>query len=79
VWRVKDGRIAKAAVQLGPRDERRGEYAVLDGLADGDVILRNPGSSVLVDGQRVEFAATPAPAASAGAANGSPSASANAK
>jgi RND family efflux transporter MFP subunit len=65
VWRVKDGRIAKVAVQLGARDERRGEYPVQAGLADGDVILRNP-VGTLVDGQRVEFAKAPA----AGAANG---------
>jgi RND family efflux transporter MFP subunit len=62
VWRVKDGRIARVAVQLGERDERRGEYPVARGVAAGDVILRNPGAT-LVDGQRVELAA-PAPAAS---------------
>ena len=55
VWRVKDGRIGKVAVVLGERDERRGEFPVKSGLADGDVILRNPGSA-LVDGQKVEFA-----------------------
>jgi membrane fusion protein (multidrug efflux system) len=70
VWRVKDGRVARVAVQLGERDERRGEYPVKSGLADGDLILRNPGSS-LVEGQQVEFAKTaptaPALAASAAA------------
>jgi RND family efflux transporter MFP subunit len=72
VWRVKDGRVAKVAVQLGERDERRGEYPVKGGLADGDVILRNPGST-LIEGQRVEFAkATAALPASAAAANGTP-------
>jgi membrane fusion protein, multidrug efflux system len=70
VWRVKDGRVAKVAVQLGERDERRGEYPVKGGLADGDVILRNPGST-LVEGQRVEFAQpAAAPPASSAAANG---------
>ena len=75
VWRVKDGRIAKLPVQLGERDERRGEYPVKGGLADGDTILRNPGNT-LVEGQRVEFAkalgvpAAPSLAASAAAANG---------
>jgi membrane fusion protein, multidrug efflux system len=68
VWRVRDGRIAKVAVQLGPRDERRGEFPVKGGLADGDVILRNPGTT-LVEGQRVEFAKAAAPAASAAVAN----------
>ncbi|HEY6086218.1 MAG TPA: efflux RND transporter periplasmic adaptor subunit [Burkholderiaceae bacterium] len=68
VWRVKDGRIARVAVQLGDRDERRGEFPVKSGLADGDMILRNPGSS-LVEGQQVEFAkAAPAPVGAASAA-----------
>ena len=62
-------------MQLGERDERRGEYPVKGGLADGDTILRNPGNT-LVEGQRVEFAkalavpAVPSLAASAAAANG---------
>jgi membrane fusion protein (multidrug efflux system) len=55
VWRVgKDGTLAKAAVQLGERDARSGEVVLKGGLADGDVILRKPGST-LVDGQKVEF------------------------
>jgi len=68
VWRVKDGRIAWVAVQLGDRDERRGEFPVKNGLADGDMILRNPGSS-LVEGQQIEFTkAAPAPVGAASAA-----------
>jgi membrane fusion protein, multidrug efflux system len=55
VWRVKDGRINKVAVQLGARDERSGEFELKGGLANGDVLLRNP-SGTLVDGQRVEMA-----------------------
>jgi membrane fusion protein, multidrug efflux system len=56
VWRVgKNGQLARAPVQLGERDARSGEWRLLGGLAEGDVILRNPGSA-LVDGQRVEFA-----------------------
>jgi membrane fusion protein, multidrug efflux system len=63
VWRVgKDAKLSKAAVQLGERDARSGEYALKGGLAEGDVILRNPGST-LVDGQKVEFAKAAAPAA----------------
>jgi len=64
VWRVKDGRIAKIAVQLGERDARSGEWALKGGVADGDVILRNPGAT-LVDGQKAEFAKAAKPAASA--------------
>jgi membrane fusion protein, multidrug efflux system len=55
VWRVKDGRLSKVAVQLGARDERSGEFELKGGLADGDTVLRNPGGTV-VDGQRVEMA-----------------------
>jgi membrane fusion protein (multidrug efflux system) len=43
------------AVKLGERDPRSGEFPVLAGLAAGDRVLRNPGST-LVDGQRFEFA-----------------------
>jgi RND family efflux transporter MFP subunit len=65
VWRVgNDGTLAKVAVQLGARDERSGEYPLRGGLAEGDRILRSPGAT-LVDGQRVEFAKTVVPAASA--------------
>jgi membrane fusion protein, multidrug efflux system len=65
VWRVgKDGKLAKVAVQLGERDARSGEWRLLGGLAEGDMILRNP-RSTLVDGQRVEFAPVAAAAASA--------------
>jgi len=69
VWRVKDARINKLAVQLGERDPRSGEWALKGGVADGDVILRNPGAT-LVDGQKVEFAraAAVAPAAAAASA-----------
>jgi membrane fusion protein, multidrug efflux system len=78
VWRIKDGRLARAAVQLGPRSERSGEYPVLGGLADGDVILRNPGA-VLVDGQRVEFARPPVIAASGGGVDAGAPGNASAK
>lgn len=71
VWRVQGTALQKVAVKLGERDERRGDYPVLGGLAEGDRILRSPGSNV-ADGQAVEFAqpvatasAPVAPAASA--------------
>ena len=56
VWRVGDKTLSRVAVRLGERDPRRGEYPILAGLAEGDRILRNPGST-LVDGQAFEFAA----------------------
>ena len=61
VWRVgKDARLALVPVRLGARDPRTGEWPLLPeqgagGLAEGDLVLRNPGST-LVDGQKVEFA-----------------------
>jgi RND family efflux transporter MFP subunit len=54
VWRVNDRTLQKVSVRLGERDERRGEYPLRGGLADGDRILRNPGTT-LVDGQRIEL------------------------
>ena len=56
--------LRKVAVTLGERDPRSGDWPVLSGLAAGDRILRNPGST-LVDGQPFEWAT---PAASAGSA-----------
>jgi hypothetical protein len=67
VWRVKDGQLQKVAVQLGPRDARTGEYPVKSGLAEGDRVLRNPGST-LVDGQKIEFAGGTTTAAASSAA-----------
>ena len=65
VWRVgKDGKLAKVPVQLGERDARTGGLALKGGLAEGDLVLRNPGST-LVDGQKVEFVKAAVPAASA--------------
>ena len=58
VWRLQGKTLRKSAVQLGERDPRRGEYVITSGLADGDQVLRQPGSS-LVDGQAVEMAAAP--------------------
>ena len=67
VWRVQDGSLHKVAVQLGERDPRTGDYPVKAGVAEGDRILRNPGST-LVDGQKVEFANGTATAAASSAA-----------
>lgn len=55
VWRVRGDQLQKVAVKLGERNPRRGEYPVLDGLSEGDRILRNP-STALTDGQKLEFA-----------------------
>jgi len=69
VWRVQGTTLSKVVVQLGERDARRGEYPVLGGLAAGDRILRNPGST-LVDGQKIEL--VPAAGSAAGSAGAAP-------
>lgn len=68
IWRVKGDTLNKVKVTLGQRDQRSGDYVVVAGLAEGDQILRKPGSA-LVDGQKVERAApAKAPAVTASAA-----------
>lgn len=66
VWRLQGNTVAKVVVKLGERDARSGQYPVLQGLAAGDRVLRNPGSG-LVDGQSVELAKAPVSAAGASA------------
>ncbi|MCD2344264.1 efflux RND transporter periplasmic adaptor subunit [Ideonella azotifigens] len=63
VWRVRNNTLAKVPVKVGQRDVRSGEYPVASGLADGDEVLRHPGST-LVNGQKVERAAAAASTAS---------------
>lgn len=75
VWRVGDGRLQKVAVRLGERDPRSGEFPVLSGLAAGERVLRNPGST-LVDGQAWEAAPPPAGAGVGAAAPAAASAAA---
>ena len=53
-WRVRDGALQQVPLDLGARDERTGRYAVDGGLAEGDTVLRHPGST-LKDGQAVEL------------------------
>ena len=55
-WVVKGNKLVKANLALGPRDPRSGNYVVRSGLAAGDMIMRNPNSS-MKDGQAVELAA----------------------
>jgi membrane fusion protein, multidrug efflux system len=53
-WRVKDGVLQKVKLDLGARDARTGQYAVRSGLAEGDSVLRYPGST-LRDGQAAQL------------------------
>jgi multidrug efflux pump subunit AcrA (membrane-fusion protein) len=55
-WRVKDRQLAKVDLQIGARDSRSGAFEVRSGLAAGDLVMRNPGSSFR-DGQRIEMGA----------------------
>jgi RND family efflux transporter MFP subunit len=49
-WVLDGSKIVKRAIQLGDRDTRLGQWVVTSGLAAGDKVLRNSGSS-LKDGQ----------------------------
>lgn len=53
-WRLSGQELKKVALVLGPRDSRRGEFVVREGLAAGERILRVP-SVTLRDGQRAEL------------------------
>jgi RND family efflux transporter MFP subunit len=65
VWRVKGKTLNQVNLTLGARDPRSGNFEVRSGLAEGDVVLRNPSSS-FKEAQAVEMvgAKPPAPAAS---------------
>jgi len=52
-WRIADGKLQKAAVVLGDRDPRSGDYVVRSGLSAGDRLLRSP-LATLKDGQAVQ-------------------------
>jgi membrane fusion protein (multidrug efflux system) len=54
VWRVKGGKLSKASLTIGARDERSGNWQVLAGLSSGDILVRVPGSS-FKDGQKVDM------------------------
>jgi RND family efflux transporter MFP subunit len=53
-WTIKANAIHKVAIALGQRNPRNGDYVVKNGLADGDVALLNP-TSTLKEGSRVQM------------------------
>lgn len=55
-WRVTGKTLKKVELNLGARDVRTGNFEIRQGVAAGDVILRNPSSS-FIDGQAVEMVA----------------------
>jgi len=57
-WKIKDNVIHKVDIALGGRDQRRGDYVVKSGLAEGDILLRNP-TTTLKDGQKVDTSNKP--------------------
>ncbi|MES2069408.1 MAG: efflux RND transporter periplasmic adaptor subunit [Pseudomonadota bacterium] len=66
-WRVKDGAVNKVGLVLGERDQRRGDYVVRSGLADGDKVVRNP-VTTMKEGQKVTLAQSTAATTAAAAA-----------
>jgi RND family efflux transporter MFP subunit len=54
-WRVKENKLQKAPITLGGRDPRTGEFAVKEGLAAGDQVIKYP-TALLKDGQPVQTA-----------------------
>jgi RND family efflux transporter MFP subunit len=57
-WVVKNNKLEKAALAIGDRDVRSGEYPVTSGLKEGDQLIRYP-TALLKDGQPVQMAAAP--------------------
>jgi RND family efflux transporter MFP subunit len=54
-WALRDGKLVKAAIVIGERDERSGNFLLASGLAEGARVLRHP-SGLLKDGQPVREA-----------------------
>jgi hypothetical protein len=52
---VKDRSLQKVSLAVGDRDPRSGEFVVKSGIAEGDMILKYP-TTTLVQGQAVEMA-----------------------
>jgi RND family efflux transporter MFP subunit len=55
-WRVKDDKLLKTPLALGERDPRSGDFALKEGLAEGDRVIRYP-TALLKDGQQVQASA----------------------
>jgi RND family efflux transporter MFP subunit len=54
-WAIRDGAVHKVAIVLGDRDPRSGSYVVVQGLSDGERLLKYP-TALLKDGRRVQAA-----------------------
>ena len=60
MWLLAGNALDKKPVTLGERDPRLGNVVILSGLAEGDRVLRTPGST-LVNGQKFQLARPAAP------------------
>lgn len=54
-WRLTNGALHKVSIKVGDRDPRSGDFALADGLTEGDQLIRYP-TSTLRDGQAVQLA-----------------------
>lgn len=54
-WKVHGKTLQRADLQVGKRDQRSGNFEIRSGIAEGDVVMRNPSSS-FKDGQAIEMA-----------------------
>lgn len=55
-WRIKGKTLNRVDLVVGKRDQRTGNLEIRQGLAAGDIVMRNP-SSGYKDGQSIEMAA----------------------
>jgi RND family efflux transporter MFP subunit len=54
-WRVKDRALEKVVLTVGDKDPRSGDFVLKGGVAEGDVVLKYP-NTTLQAGQAVEMA-----------------------
>lgn len=57
VWAIQDGVLKKQVIVLGERDVRRGDFAIVSGLKNGDKVVRQP-LSTFKDGLKVTMVAS---------------------
>ena len=51
----QDGKVAKAPIRLGERDARSGDFVLMQGLVQGDQVIRYP-TAMLRDNQPIQAA-----------------------
>jgi RND family efflux transporter MFP subunit len=54
-WRVKDRTLQKISLSVGDKDPRSGDFVLKGGVAEGDIVLKYP-NTTLQNGQSVEMA-----------------------